>query len=82
MTIRTRRRVASGERRLLRQGTIVTRYRRDPRFTVLVPDDMWEWYDGNMVDVIGSVIRPTIVEGLARYTNYRKFTVSTTEISK
>jgi len=72
----------SGERRAARRGTLVTRYRRDSRFTVLVPDYMWEWYDGEIANVFGSAFRRTVVEGLARYTNYRKFGVSTTEISR
>jgi hypothetical protein len=82
----------SGERRAARRGTLVTRYRQDPRFPVLIPEYMWEWYDGGVANldvgipatsnVFGSVFKRTVVEGLARYTNYRKFGVSTTEISR
>ncbi len=70
----------SGERYASRRGMLVTRYRRDPRFAVLIPDYMWEWYEGGVLNVFGPAIKA--VEGLARYTNYRKFAVSTTEISR
>lgn len=70
----------SGERHASRRGLLVTRYRRDPRFAVLIPDYMWEWYEGGVANVFGPAIKA--VEGLARYTNYRKFAVSTTEISR
>ncbi|HEX6048298.1 MAG TPA: hypothetical protein VFZ21_03490 [Gemmatimonadaceae bacterium] len=90
--VQTEIRFVSGEGRASRRGTLVTRYRQDPRFTVLVPDYMWEWYDGGVAnldvgisatsDVFGSVSKRTVVEGLARYTNYRKFSVSTSEIPR
>ena len=60
-----------------RRGTLVTNYRRDARFEVLIPDYMWEWYDAGAGHVGGSVITRVVVECLARYTNYRKFSVST-----
>jgi hypothetical protein len=80
--VQTEIRFVSGERQAARQGTLVTRYRQDARFEVLVPDYMWEWYEGRVANVFGSAFRRTVVEGLARYTSYRKFGVSTTEISR
>ena len=67
----------AGERRDERRGTLLTRYRKDPRFPVLIPDYMWEWYDSGVSRVGGAVATYTVVEGLARYTIYRKFDVVT-----
>lgn len=61
-----------------RRATIVVRCRRQEPFEVLVPDYMWEWYEGGDVD--GRVMTDrTLVECLARYTNYRQFRVETRE---
>jgi hypothetical protein len=62
-----------------RRGELVTRYREEPGFEVMVPDFMWEWYDAGNRVVVGSFFRPAIVECLARYVKYRRFSVSTDE---
>ena len=61
-----------------RRGTLITRYRSDPRFEVLVPDYMWEWYDGGRTQY-GSTFERTVIECLARYGNYRAFSVTTNQ---
>ena len=80
--VQTEIRVVAGESRTERRGTLVTRYRRNPSFKILIPDFMWEWYDAGGAAVGGSVVTYTIVEGLARYTNFRKFGVTTGESSR
>ena len=62
-----------------RRALLLTRYREEPGFGVLVPDFMWEWYDAAEVVAVASLATPAVVECLARYTNYRQFTVSTGE---
>lgn len=61
-----------------RRAGLLTRYRPEPAFGVLVPDLMWEWYDGGVMR-FGSSAGVTLIECLARYTNYRRFTVATDE---
>lgn len=61
-----------------RRAGLLTRYRAEPSFEVLVPDLMWEWYDGGVMR-FGSSAGVTLIECLARYTNYRRFTVATDE---
>jgi hypothetical protein len=61
-----------------RRAGLITRYRAEPSFEVLVPDFMWEWYDGGMMR-FGSSAGVTLIECLARYSNYRRFTVATDE---
>lgn len=64
-----------------RRAAIHVRYRRQDPFTVLVPDYMWEWYESG--DVSGRVMSDkTLVECLARYTNFRQFRVTTIETIK
>ncbi|MEW5984050.1 MAG: VWA domain-containing protein [Acidobacteriota bacterium] len=59
-----------------RRSSIVTRYRLEPGFRVLVPAYMWEWYEGG--DAIGRIMSDkTLVECLARYANFRRFSVTT-----
>jgi VWFA-related protein len=61
-----------------RRSSIVTRFRPVEGFKVLVPDYMWEWYEGG--DAPGRIMSDkTLVECLARYTNYRRFSVTTAE---
>lgn len=54
-----------------RRATLLTRYRRESGFDVLVPDYMWEFYDAEKFR------SDTIVECLARYGHYRRFAVTT-----
>ena len=54
-----------------RRATLLTRYRREPGFDVLVPDYMWEFYDAEKFR------SDTVVECLARYGHYRRFAVTT-----
>lgn len=49
-------------------------FREEAATPVLVPERMWEWYE---MPVSGS--DKTYIECLARYTNLRRFTVTTTE---
>jgi hypothetical protein len=58
------------------RGMIEVTYRSDQHVDVLVPDRMWEWYYLPQEAQDG---RPMYVEGLARYSNLRQFTVTTTE---
>ncbi len=61
-----------------RRAGIVTRFRAETGFQVLVPDYMWEWYEGG--DAMGRIMSDkTLVECLARYTNIRRFSVATAE---
>jgi hypothetical protein len=61
-----------------RRSSIVTRFRPAEGFKVLVPDYMWEWYEGG--DAQGRIMSDkTLVECLARYTNFRRFSVTTAE---
>jgi hypothetical protein len=63
------------------RSSIVTRFRAQAPFSVLVPDYMWEWYESG--DVFGrQIVDKTLVECLARYSNYRQFRVETTEAIK
>lgn len=59
-----------------RRASLVTRYRSEPQFRVLVPDYMWEWYDAPEFRFT-TVEGVPILECLARYTNYRRFGVTT-----
>lgn len=58
------------------RGMIEVTYRSDGHVDVLVPDRMWEWYSLPGEDEDGHRL---YVEGLARYSNLRQFTVTTTE---
>jgi VWFA-related protein len=63
-----------GERRSL----IRVDFRAEPGLGVLVPARMWEWYEG--ADQLGRIGGDkTLVQGLATYTSYRRFQVTTTE---
>jgi hypothetical protein len=62
-----------------RRGQLVTRYRQEQGFDVLVPDFMWEWYDAGELLAVASLHAPGVLECVARYGNYRRFAVSTTE---
>jgi hypothetical protein len=57
------------------RGVIDVTYRRDDHLEALVPEQMWEWYHLNW-EFEGA---PMFVEGMARYSNLRRFTVTTSE---
>jgi VWFA-related protein len=53
-------------------------FRQEPGLDILVPARMWEWYEGgNALGRIGG--DRTLVECLAEYTDYRRFSVATSE---
>jgi VWFA-related protein len=65
---------------LIGQGRSLIRvdFRAEPQFDVLVPGRMWEWYEG--ADQLGRIAGDkTLVQGLAVYTGYRRFTVTTSD---
>ena len=60
------------------RSLIRTDYRPELGLDVLVPDTMWEWYEGaNQTGRIGG--DKTLVQGLATYTEFKRFSVSTSE---
>ena len=53
-------------------------FREEPGLDILVPARMWEWYEGgNVFGRIGA--DRTLVECLAQYTDYKRFSVATSE---
>ena len=53
-------------------------FREEPGLGILVPARMWEWYEGgNALGRIGG--DRTLVECLAQYTDYKRFSVATSE---
>ena len=58
--------------------SVDVRYRKADRLPVLVPSSLWEWYQG--AGGAGSPdFHEQVIEGLATYSNLRRFTVETSE---
>jgi hypothetical protein len=64
--------------RALGRTSIQVRYRERSPFTVLVPEYMWEWYE-NAGMAGRALTEKTLVECLARYEAFRRFSVETAE---
>ena len=58
------------------EGAFEVVFRPSPRLSVLIPDRIWEWSLSHDPEW-GA--RPCYLEGRARYTNVRRFTVTTEE---
>jgi VWFA-related protein len=65
-----------------RRSVILVDFVQEARAAVLVPIQMWEWHEG--VNLLGRTLGDkTLLEGLARYSSYRHFEVTTdTDIKK
>jgi VWFA-related protein len=61
-----------------RRSVIRVDFHPEPGIDILVPTAMWEWYEGaNQLGRIGG--DKTLVQGLATYSDFKRFQVSTTE---
>lgn len=69
------------------RGMVQVLYRPEQGLGVLAPRELWEWYQGALAALppssAGSInstgLGGTYLEGLATYTNFRRFTVTTSE---